>query len=575
MQRLKYGLPGLRSGSFAVHLEAAPGATRFVFAHRARTTPTARYAVRRTGVACLAGIVLAIAGCSAEPRSATIEDELPDTLSALQLYAGDLARLQPARDVVPYEINSTSFYDYADCALAIKLPGGQSIRYLPDGTLEYPVGTLLAQTLSYADADRPGQRRIVETRVLTRRADKWLGFTYVWNDEQNDAQLELFGRRIPIRRRLADGGVALQSHIVPDFNECKRCHRIHEAVRPIAATVRQLNCRPAHGQSGQAQLQAWQRAGLIQGLPPIERLPRAARWDDAASVPVDKRARAWLEANCAHCHNEGGAARHSGLRLAADISQPSAIGVLKTPIAAGRGTGGLPFDIVPGQPQLSIMLHRVRSTEAGVMMPEFGRTVVHAEGAALLSQWIASMPAAEHAFAGLVGIVEDLQPNELAVWAADALAQGDARRGEAVFQRESLNCKKCHAIRGSGGNVGPDLAGITRPVTAEHVVESVLLPNKVVKEGFRAVTVQTNDGLVLTGVQVSDNGFEIVLRDPVRGDTAIAKSSIAERVEGASLMPTNLVASLKREELLDLVRYLFELNASTPATGSQAPVIGP
>jgi len=89
------------------------------------------------------------------------------------------------------------------------------------------------------------------------------------------------------------------------------------------------------------------------------------------------------------------------------------------------------------------------------------------------------------------------------------------------------------------------------------------------------VTVQTQDGVVLTGIQVADKGFEIVLRDPVRGDTAITTSTIAERAEGASLMPMNLVAALPRQDFLDLIRYLMDLNLSPVAPSSQPAASGP
>jgi len=517
---------------------------------------------------------LVVAGCSRSSAPSDDGDELPEALADWELFEGELHRLQPARDVVGYEVNSVSFYDYADCNFVLKLPRAGTIAYLPAGVLEFPVGTVLAQTLSYADADLPGGRQLVETRVLARRADKWLGLTYLWNREQTAARLELLGARVPIRRRLPDGSIREQSHIVPNFNDCKRCHRIDDRVQPIAIGVQQLNHRSTSG-TGEDQLTAWQRLGRLRGLPATESLARLARWNDPASGTVEQRARAWLEANCAHCHNSGGAARHSGLHLAAAVSEPSVYGVLKSPIAAGRGSGGLPFDIVPGQPQLSILLHRVRATEAGVVMPEYGRTQVHEEGVALLSEWIASMPSAADAFRGLVGMVSDLPPEVIAHWAEEALSQGNSRRGAVVYNRDELNCKKCHAISGHGANVGPDLAKIGPQTKAEQIVESVLLPDKVVKEGFRAVTVQTQDGVVLTGIQVADKGFEIVLRDPVRGDTAITKSTIAERAEGASLMPMNLVAALPRQDFLDLVRYLMDLNLSPAAPSSQPPASGP
>jgi uncharacterized repeat protein (TIGR03806 family) len=518
--------------------------------------------------ACAICLTFAFCGCSAATPDS--DDTLPESLSALHLFDGDLSRLVPARDVTRYQINSKSFCDYADSTYLMKVPHGATIRYTPDGPFEFPVGTVLAQTLSYSDADQNGARRIVETRVLLRRDDKWIGLPYVWNEAQTDAQLELIGASIEIRRRLPDGQARQQTHIVPNFNDCKRCHRIGDIVTPIAVSARQLNC-PSTAAEGDAkgQLAAWRRSGVLQGLP-SGKLPLLARWNDPASGTIDQRARAYLESNCAHCHNPRGAASNSGLQLASDVEKPSSIGVMKTPVAAGRGSGGLLFDILPGQPKASILLHRVRSVQAGVMMPEFGRTQVDEEGALLLTEWIASMTLATgpNGQAGLVGIVTDLTPAEVSHWVNAALAEGDARRGEEVFRRQELNCTKCHAIAGKGANVGPDLAKIDVTNKPEYIVESILLPDRSIKAEFRAVTLQTESGLVVTGIQIYDDGHDVMLRDPVRGDSRIAKTEIATRAEGGSLMPANVVAALKREDFLDLVRYLVELNS--PGVGTRA-----
>ena len=66
----------------------------------------------------------------------------------------------------------------------------------------------------------------------------------------------------------------------------------------------------------------------------------------------------------------------------------SDLGIGKAPIAAGKGSGGLRFDIVPGKPEASILVHRINSNDPGVMMPELGRTIIHREGVELVSRWI-------------------------------------------------------------------------------------------------------------------------------------------------------------------------------------------
>jgi hypothetical protein len=67
------------------------------------------------------------------------------------------------------------------------------------------------------------------------------------------------------------------------------------------------------------------------------------------------------------------------------------LGRCKLPIAAGKGTGDRRHDIVPGQPDASILSYRMVSEDPAAMMPELGRSVVHDEGVQLIRDWIAAM----------------------------------------------------------------------------------------------------------------------------------------------------------------------------------------
>ncbi|HEY9219345.1 MAG TPA: hypothetical protein VIO94_14955, partial [Phenylobacterium sp.] len=118
--------------------------------------------------------------------------------------------------------------------------------------------------------------------------------------------------------------------------------------------------------------------------------PRTPIWDDPGE-PLERRARAYLDANCGHCHSPSGIANNSGLNLNLEETRPSALGVGKHPVAAGRGSGGLDVSIAPGEPDRSIIAYRMASTEPGVMMPELSRSLVHDDGLALVRAWIAQM----------------------------------------------------------------------------------------------------------------------------------------------------------------------------------------
>jgi len=141
----------------------------------------------------------------------------------------------------------------------------------------------------------------------------------------------------------------------------------------------------------------------------------------------------------------------------------------------------------------------------------------------------------------------------------DVVKEGDAARGETIFRRKELGCVTCHAIGGIGGKVGPDMTSIGASAQVDYLIESVLYPNRKIKEGYHSVIVETKDGLDLSGVLVSESGDELILRDATGKETRIAKNNIQNRATGNSLMPGGLVDTLSPTERLDLYRFLSEL----------------
>ena len=136
---------------------------------------------------------------------------------------------------------------------------------------------------------------------------------------------------------------------------------------------------------------------------------------------------------------------------------------------------------------------------------------------------------------------------------------GDAKRGAAIYARENLKCVTCHRIGDAGGRVGPNLTAIGASSPLDYVIDSLLYPAKNVKEGYNTVVVQTDDGQVITGIQVARSDEELVLRDATGKEVTIPAADIDEESAGTSLMPAGLIDGLSREELADLVRYLSEL----------------
>lgn len=280
-------------------------------------------------------------------------DALPPKLSDFRFFNG----AAPNTGVQPYALNMPLFSDYAEKDRFLYLPPGTAATFSGDGLPELPVGAALIKTFHYGATK-------VETRVLLHRASGWVALPYVWQGD--DAVLKRAGTRVALTVQ----GQAID-YAVPNVNQCKECHALGDAMMPIGPKARNLS----PGTLGVA-------AGGI-------RLPT---WGDSAA-PIEAQARAYLDVNCGHCHNPQGAASNSGLNLTWQTTGATALGIGKTPVAAGRGSGGFLYSIDPGHPERSIMVHRMATTEPGVAMPELGRAMVHTEGVKLVSDWIAGMKA--------------------------------------------------------------------------------------------------------------------------------------------------------------------------------------
>ena len=165
-----------------------------------------------------------------------------------------------------------------------------------------------------------------------------------------------------------------------------------------------------------------------------------------------------------------------------------------------------------------------------------------------------------------------LSEAELKQLAGTVMSEGDPARGETIFRRKELSCVTCHAIGGVGGKVGPDLTSIGASAQVDYLIESVLYPNRKIKEGYHSVIVETKDGLEFSGIVVREDSEQLILRDATDKETTILKSKIEKRTTGNSLMPSGLVDGLNPGERLDLYRFLSELGKPGPFDASKPNV---
>lgn len=317
-----------------------------------------------------------------------------EKLSEYGFFKGKLADMLPAEDVLPYTLNSPLFSDYAYKARFVRLPAGKSAIYDPKEVFEFPVGTVLIKTFYYSNdfRDESKGRRILETRLLIREEKGWVALPYIWNEAQSEATLEVAGGEQLIYWKDQNGKKQSLNYGIPNMNQCKGCHNTSEVLTPIGPNARQLNGDFFYSEGKKNQLLKWTEKGILSALPNnLADVPKIPVWDQPDTGDLNSRARAYLEINCAHCHKINGPASTSGLFLEFDQKNPTALGILKPPVAAGRGSGDRKFGIAPGDPDASILLHRMLSTDPGVMMPELSRKLLHKEGVQLIRQWIKEM----------------------------------------------------------------------------------------------------------------------------------------------------------------------------------------
>ena len=313
-------------------------------------------------------------------------------LSDYGFFREPMAEQIPVDNIFPYRISTELFKDYAFKSRFIVLPEGEKISYIGSEEFDFPVGTIFIKTFYYpADFRAPEKDwQIIETRLLMHTLEGWTGYPYVWNTEQTDAVLEIAGDRQKVLWIDKRGKSQNVNYLVPNFNMCKGCHVIDKTFQPIGPKPRLLNCDNFYDGAHKNQLEKMLELDMIDEMPSVETIPATAEWG-SEHYSLNDRARAYLDVNCAHCHNSKGPANTSGLFLEYNEKDLKKLGVFKPPIAAGRGSGSLDFNIVPGKPDKSIFIFRMESTDPGILMPESGRKMVHKEGVALIRDWILSL----------------------------------------------------------------------------------------------------------------------------------------------------------------------------------------
>lgn len=333
------------------------------------------------------GVDSATAGDSA----GAVDDTWPyERLSSYGFFEGDLADLSPADGVLPYDVVARLWSDGAGKSRFFVLPADGQATWTDRDDILLPDGSVVIKSFWFTRDERQpdGARHHVETRLLVRVDGTWEPQIYVWNEDQTEAYRDVAGSRVVVDRIDGDGAELAQEYVIPNSNQCEGCHARSDEFHLLGPDSRQLDMQVERDGATVGQLEWLETQGFWTEPPPSE---REAFVDPFGDGPLDQRARSYLHANCSHCHRAGGGGGSSGLVLQAEETDMSKVGVCKTSVAAGSGTGGHTYDIVPGDPDASIMAFRMASTDPEIKMPELPNLLVDDQGLALIRSWITAM----------------------------------------------------------------------------------------------------------------------------------------------------------------------------------------
>ena len=342
------------------------------------------------------------------PPSSTPKPDFPRKLSQTGLFASTKDH-KPAAGVVPYDVIAPLWSDGALKDRFMAIPGDAKIEFdtviypFPaPGSLpgwRFPDGTVMVKTFSLElEPGNPKSKRRLETRLLhyikmpgnddEYGAQVWNGYTYLWNDAQTDAELiEAKGadRVFQIKDKAAPNGVREQKWHFPSRAECTLCHTM-AAKYVLGVTTEQMNRDYNYGDGKpKNQLQHLDELGYFTKplLKEPQKLTRLADYHDPKNN-LDERARAYLQANCSHCHRKWGGGN-------ADFILLSSLPLKETGTDARPGQGLFelkdPRIIVPGDPTRSMLLHRMKKTGLG-RMPHIASNIVDEEAVKLIEEWI-------------------------------------------------------------------------------------------------------------------------------------------------------------------------------------------
>ena len=284
------------------------------------------------------------------------------------------------------------------------MPIGVKATYNGDSNvLELPVGAALIKTFYYEKVQPSNTTRIIETRIMIRKATGWIFANYVWNAAQTEAFLDLSGSFVNISWKDESDIVKTTDYRIPSEVQCIICHKNTQEVGGVSQTIhvpigikpQNLNFNYTYGTSSQNQLTKWIEQGYLENSFTLPTESNTVIDYNDTSKSLEKRARSYVDINCAHCHQNGKHCDYRPMRFAfsetGNVNGLTNMGVCVDTQDMQDFAPALSKIVTPGNVNRSMLYYRLNTTNEAYRMPLHGRTVIHEEGLTLIGQWINSL----------------------------------------------------------------------------------------------------------------------------------------------------------------------------------------